>query len=132
MPHTLPIRVYYEDTDSGGLVYHANYLKFSERARTEYLRSLGFENSRIQADHGLVFVLRRVEADYLASAQLDDLLTVETSIAVVKNTSFVMTQTIKRAETVLFTATFTLVAVNHDGKPSKLPADLKEAMLAAT
>jgi acyl-CoA thioester hydrolase len=129
MPHTLPIRVYYEDTDSGGVVYYANYLKYAERGRTEYLRSLGFENSKIHADHGMLFVVRRVEADYLASARLDDVLSLETSVLEVKNASFVMQQTIKRGNIVLFTAIITMVAINNDSKPAKLPADLKAAML---
>jgi acyl-CoA thioester hydrolase len=73
---TFPVRVYYDDTDAGGVVYHANYLKFLERCRTEWLRSIGFRQSELLRDSGLVFVVRNVNLDYLKPARLDDLLTI--------------------------------------------------------
>ena len=74
MTHRFPVRVYYEDTDLAGIVYYANYLKFIERARTEWVRSLGIDQTRLKAEAGIVFAVRRVEADYLAPARFDDLL----------------------------------------------------------
>lgn len=70
--HDFPVRVYYDDTDAGGVVYHANYLKFCERARTEYLRNLGFENSGIRQETGTIIVVKKIEAEYLKPARLDD------------------------------------------------------------
>ena len=73
MVHVFPIRVYYEDTDMGGIVYYANYLKFIERARSDWVRSLGIDQNAMREDEGVVFVVRRVEADYLSSAKFDDI-----------------------------------------------------------
>src|SRR3954453_19824685 len=80
LTHTMPLRVYYEDTDAGGIVYHANFLKFAERARTEMMRALGFAHSGLAAETGIVFTVRRGGADYLLPARLDDWLSVETRI----------------------------------------------------
>jgi len=91
--HQLPIRVYYEDTDAGGIVYYANYLKFSERARTEWLRTLDINQSTF-LEHSLGFVVTKVEMDNLGSAKLDDLLTVQTSINELKKVSIVFDQII--------------------------------------
>lgn len=89
----LPIRVYYEDTDAGGIVYYANYLKFFERARTEWLRTLGINQSYF-LEHSIGFVVRQVEMDNLASAKLDDLITVNSQIAQLKRASIIFHQTI--------------------------------------
>jgi len=78
MRHEFPIRVYYEDTDLGGIVYYANYLKFIERARTEWVRALGIDQTRLKAEEGILFAVRRIEADYLKPARFDDELVVET------------------------------------------------------
>ncbi len=83
MTHTLPLRVYYEDTDLAGIVYYANYLRFIERARTEWVRSLGVDQTQLKAQHGIVFAVRRVEADYLAPARFDDEIEVRTSVRAV-------------------------------------------------
>src|SRR4051794_25970272 len=80
LTHTMPLRVYYEDTDAGGIVYHANFLKFAERARIEMMRGLGFAHSGLAAETGIVLTVRRVGADYLLPARLDDLLSIETRI----------------------------------------------------
>src|SRR5687768_16100758 len=101
MNFEIPVRVYYEDTDAGGVVFYANYLRFAERGRTEALRSLGFENKSLSDNEGILFVVRRVEADYLAPARLDDMLTIRTRVAEVRNASFTMSQTVVRGDTVL-------------------------------
>lgn len=94
--HLLEARVYYEDTDAGGIVYHANYLKFAERGRTEWLRSLGFDHDGMRREYGLIFVVRAISIDYLAPARLDDLLTVETRPEGEGRASFKLRQTILR------------------------------------
>ena len=96
-----PVRVYYEDTDAGGVVYYANYLRFLERARTEWLRSLGFEQDALMADSGVVFAVRRVEVDYLKPARLDDALAVHARIAERGRASLVFEQEIRRGPEVL-------------------------------
>lgn len=128
MAHQLDIRVYYEDTDAGGIVYYANYLKFCERGRTELLRSAGFENKPLMEREGFIFVVRHLEADYLASAYLDDILTVNTSVDLLKNASFVMKQYIFRHDVKLFEMTVTLVCVGTNGKPVRLPDNLRRAL----
>lgn len=80
MSHSIKVRVYYEDTDAGGVVYHASYLKYAERGRTELLRFLGFENTSLQDQYGTIFVVKLLTVDYLKTAHLDDLLRIETSI----------------------------------------------------
>ncbi len=91
-----PIRVYYEDTDAGGVVFYANYLRFLERARTEWLRALGFEQDALMSDPGIVFAVRRTEVDYLSPARFNDALTVSSSIAELKRASLVFEQRITR------------------------------------
>ena len=127
--HDFPVRVYYDDTDAGGVVYHANYLKFTERARTEYLRALGFENSKIRDDHGIIIVVKSLEAEYFSPARLDDFLVVQTRVLSVKNTSFVMKQDIYRGEGQIFGMTVILVCVNDAGRPTKIPEALKLSFL---
>lgn len=133
MTHSMDIRVYYEDTDAGGIVYYANYLRFCERGRTELLRSAGFENKPLMEREGFIFVVRHLEADYIASAYLDDVLTVKTSVDTVKNASFLMKQTIfcpRNDELVkLFEMDVTLVCVGTNGKPVRVPENLKEVLL---
>ncbi len=126
--HKLEIRIYYEDTDAGGIVYYANYLRFCERGRTELLRSAGFENKPLMEREGFIFVVRHLEADYLASAYLDDMLIVKTSVESLKNASFIMKQTIFRHDVKLFEMTVTLVCVGTNGKPVRLPQNLREAL----
>jgi acyl-CoA thioester hydrolase len=93
-----PVRVYYEDTDSGGVVYYANYLKFMERARTEWLRGLGFEQDELAADAGIIFVVRSVNVDYYRPARFNDLLRIHSSIAEARGASLIFEQTIRVAE----------------------------------
>ena len=128
MIYKLPIRVYYEDTDAGGVVYYANYLKFAERGRSEFLRALGFENKALMEQEEILFVVGHLEADYLASARLDDMLTLETAVSETGNASFSMKQRVFCGEKLLFVMTVKLVCVNLQGRPVRLPAKLKEVL----
>ena len=128
MTHRFPIRVYYEDTDLAGIVYYANYLKFIERGRTEFVRERGIDQAALRRETGIVFAVRRVEADYFLSARLDDALTVETEIAQVKRASLVMRQRVLRGEVLLFAAHVVLVAITEAGKATKLPADIRRLL----
>lgn len=125
MPYTLPIRVYYEDTDMAGIVYYANYLKFIERGRSEWVREIRMDQLEMKAE-GIVFAVRRVECDYLGSAVLDDLLTVETEVANVTAARLVMEQRVKRGDEVLFHAMVTVVCMNEAGQPVRLPANIRQ------
>lgn len=133
MSHSIDLRVYYEDTDAGGIVYHANYLKFAERGRTEYLRAAGFSNSGVQKEHGILFVVRKAETDYLLPAYLDDELTLETSIEFIKNSSFAMRQKLFRhkndANPVLIAdMLITLVCVDTiNYRPVRIPDFIKKS-----
>lgn len=127
----MQIRVYYEDTDAGGVVYYANYLKFAERARTELLRTLGFENKTLRDNDGVLLVVHRIEADYLKSARLDDLLTVQTVMDEIRNSSFSMKQVITREGVALFNLTVRIVCINLDGRPLRVPEPLKAALSSA-
>lgn len=127
--HDFPVRIYYDDTDAGGVVYHANYLKLCERARTEFLRSMGFENTRIREDHGIIIVVKSLEAEYLSPSRLDDLLTIQTRLLSVKNTSFVMEQKAIRNNACIFSMNIVLVCVNEQGRPTKIPDAVKESFL---
>lgn len=118
----LPLRVYYEDTDAGGVVYYANYLAFMERARTEWLRSIGYENQQLIDELGLVFAVRRACVDYLGPARLDDLLEVVAMISAVKRASLVFEQQILRGETLLCRGEITLVCVDRESfRPKAIP-----------
>ena len=127
-PDVLTVRVYYEDTDLAGIVYYANYLKFIERGRTEYVRARGIDQGLLKAEQGIVFAVRRVEADYLSPARFDDLLQVETRVAELKGASLVMDQTVKRGEMTLFAAKVTLVCLNGAGRAQRLPDDVRAAL----
>jgi acyl-CoA thioester hydrolase len=94
----LPVRVYYEDTDSGGVIYHANYLKFMERARTEWLRSRGFEQDALLNEHGIMFVVRSLHLDYLRPGRFNDWLKVHTHLLHYGNASLNFSQTVWREE----------------------------------
>lgn len=126
--HNIDIRVYYEDTDAGGIVFYANYLKFAERGRTEYLRNLGFENKSLMDKQGVIFVVRKIEADYLIPGYLDDMLRLETSVLEMKNASFKMKQSLFRHNELIFSVDVILVCVDRAGKPVRLPDDLRTAM----
>ncbi|NYS24039.1 tol-pal system-associated acyl-CoA thioesterase [Rhodobacteraceae bacterium 2376] len=125
MPHTHPIRVYYEDTDLAGIVYYANYLKFIERARTEWVRGLGIDQAALKASQGLVFAVRRVEADYLAPARFDDLLDVTTTAQAATPARLILRQQVLRGEALLLDATVVLVCLNTAGRAQRFPAALR-------
>ena len=131
MTHTHPIRVYYEDTDLAGIVYYANYLKFIERARSEWVRSLGVDQARLRAEEGIVFAVRRVEADYLKPARFDDELSVSTAVAGVTGARIVLDQTVTRAGERLFQAQVTLVCLTEAGAAVRLPAELRRKLAPA-
>ena len=128
---SLTIRVYYEDTDAGGVVYYANYLKYIERGRTEHLRELGFELATIANEIGIVFVVKSVKADYLLPAFLDDTIEVQTSIELVKHASLIFAQKItnKEKNTVLFNAEVKVVSVlKNNLKPCAFPQEILEKL----
>lgn len=123
----MEFRVYYEDTDAGGVVYHARYLGFFERGRTEYFRERGLSVQKLH-NEGTVFPVVRMELDFRAPARLDDLIKVETALVSAENTSFIMTQRVVLATEckLLAEAKVTLVCVNEQMKPKRLPAELRE------
>lgn len=123
---TYPIRVYYEDTDAGGVVYHARYLHFFERARTEYLRQLGFSQQILLAEMQLAFVVKTMEIDYCYPARLDDLLLVETLVEEVKGATIRFVQTLKRNERILCKSAVKVACVDLGKmKPVAIPAGIK-------
>ena len=126
MTHRFALTVYYEDTDLSGFVYHANYLKFIERARSDWVRALGIDQTAMRAA-GLVFAVHRIEADFLAPAHLDDRLEVATAIAARSPARLVLTQEVARDGTPLFRARATLVCMTLDGRPRRLPEGLPGA-----
>ncbi len=124
--HHWPVRVYYEDTDAAAVVYYANYLKVCERARTEWLRALGFEQQKLRDERAIVFVVRSIGADYLAAAVLDDALTVESRIAEIGRAKLVFAQKVLRGEHVLFEAQVGVVCVDWSKKkPTSIPDDIR-------
>lgn len=129
--HTHNIRVYYEDTDAGGVVYHSNYLNFAERARTEWLRYLGHQNSDLEKEFRTLFVVKHIDIDYLRPGRLDDSLQVITTIETLKNSSFTMRQSVIRKNTdsheeMLADIHVVLVCVDTNTiKPVRLPQILR-------
>jgi acyl-CoA thioester hydrolase len=126
--HRFPIRVYYEDTDAAGIVYYANYLKFAERARSEWLRELGDDETAALKASGLVFVVRRCAIDYRQPARLDDLLEVETRVTGAAGATLDLEQIVRRRGSDLVAMTVTLACVNSAGRPARLPAALRTAL----
>tara|TARA_R110002012_G_scaffold254398_1_gene433447 strand:+ start:99 stop:548 length:450 start_codon:yes stop_codon:yes gene_type:complete len=127
MPHILPIRVYYEDTDMAGIVYYANYLRYIERGRSDWVRGLGIDQNAMKAQ-GLVFAVRRVEADYLMPARLDDELVVETEVVQVTGARLIMDQVVRRGKDRLFHAIVTVVVINEAGQPARMPANIRQML----
>ncbi|PCI02530.1 MAG: tol-pal system-associated acyl-CoA thioesterase [Zetaproteobacteria bacterium] len=117
----LDIRIYYEDTDAGGVVYHANYLKYMERGRTEALRSLGFEQRQLKQDEDMVFALTRTDLHYKRPALLDDLLTVKSELLLAKGAKMVFKQRIYRGDMLLVDADITLACISTTGRPKRIP-----------
>jgi acyl-CoA thioester hydrolase len=131
-----PVRVYYEDTDAGGVVYYANYLRFMERARTEWLRSLGFDQARLASERGLLFAVRSVKVDYLAPARLDDRLEVSAAVATTGRASLGFAQTVERisggsAPELLTRGEVKIACLDAgDFRPRSIPEDILKALSA--
>ncbi|WP_374425631.1 tol-pal system-associated acyl-CoA thioesterase [Paracoccus sp. (in: a-proteobacteria)] len=128
--HSFPVRVYYEDTDLAGIVYYANYLKFIERGRSEWLREVGVDQ-RVLKQQGLVFAVRRVEADYLSPARFDDQLVVESSLHTQTPARIVIDQRVLREGAALFVARVTVVCLGEGGRPLRIPADVAARLQSA-
>jgi acyl-CoA thioester hydrolase len=118
------LKIYYEDTDSGGVVYYANYLKFLERARTEALFSIGFSNNKIQEQFNSLIIVKSCNIEYKKSAHLEDELTIRSFVKLITKTSFVMNQIISKEKDVIVEAQIHLVFINKEGKPVKIPEDI--------
>ena len=129
MTHSMDIRVYYEDTDLAGIVYYANYLRYIERGRTEWVRSLGIDQTRLKRETGLVFAVRRVEADYLLPARFDDLLMIETVPERIGGAKIVVRQFVRRGDELLFEAVVTLAILTPEGRAGRLPAEYRQRFL---
>ncbi len=123
----LSVRVYYEDTDFSGRVYHASYLQFLERGRTEWLRGQGVTHQELAASSGIIFAVRSMQIDFLGPARIDDLLSVETHTAMARGASMEFQQQILLGGKALVAATV-LVAAVRDGRPARLPASLREKL----
>lgn len=133
MTHLFSTRVYIEDVDAGGIVYYANYLKFAERARSEFLRSLAVSQSELLATHSLLFVVRHCEIDYSFPARLDDVLEIRTHVQDVTGASIVMTQEITRQETIttrkkLVSLSVRLACIHKEGRVQRLPSFLSQLL----
>ncbi|WP_207459401.1 tol-pal system-associated acyl-CoA thioesterase [Azospirillum sp. SYSU D00513] len=129
--HRYPLRVFYEDTDAGGIVYHANYLRFMERARTEMLRLLGLSHTDLMEREGVSFAVRRMRIEFVAPAKLDDTLEVVTRIADIGGASLAAAQSVRRAGPdgrELARADLTLALINRAGRPARLPAQVRDIL----
>ncbi len=126
--HALPVRVYYEDTDFSGFVYHASYLRFMERGRTELLRGLAGDQSDLHREaKGLVFVVRRMKIDFLKPAYMDDQLIVRTTTRELRGASMTLSQDVRRGEEILVAAEVTVACV-RDGRAVRLPDSLRDLL----
>jgi acyl-CoA thioester hydrolase len=117
------VRVYYEDTDFSGHVYHANYLKYCERARSGYLRDIGIDQNAMFAD-GQAYVVRKMECEFLRPARFEDVLDVQTSLIEMSGARFELAQTIKRGDELVFSAQVTVAIIGKDGRPKRIPNEL--------
>lgn len=131
-PHRMALRVYYEDTDAAGIVYYANYLKFAERGRTEMMRRLGFDHSRMRAETGLLFAVRRCTVEYRGAARLDDALDVETRVDRIAGATLSLHQWVSRGGEVLADLAVLVACIGENGRPRRVPAELRAALTAAT
>ncbi len=127
--HSCEYRVYYEDTDAGGIMYHGRYINWCERARGEYIRDLGLNFTDLYEKDGLMFVVRHLEVDYFKPAKLDQLLRIESSLKEMKNSSFIMNQSIFCQDSMLFSMTVTIVGVDSVGKPVRMPEHIRNIIL---
>lgn len=123
-----PVRVYYEDTDAGGIVYHANYLRFAERARSEMLRRLGIEQGEMRARDGVMFAVRRCETDFLAPAKLDDDLVVETRLVGLGGATMDIHQDVRLNDRELVRLKLLIACVGPSGRPARIPKPIRAAI----
>ena len=131
--HLLPVRVYYEDTDFTGVVYHANYLRYLERGRSDCLRMMGVSHTELRArSEPIAFVVRRMELDFVSPARIDDSLIVRTAYEELKGPRILVRQRIERNGQVLASALVQVVCIRLDGRPVKPPADVVRALAGAT
>ena len=121
-------KIYYEDTDAGGVVYYANYLKFIERARTEMINKLGFTLATLLKEYDRLFLVKKIECDYIESCKLEDTLNVQSNILVLKNASFELEQNLLKQNKIIFRSKIVMVCVNSQGAPSKIPNELHSLM----
>lgn len=128
LAHNLPIRVYYEDTDAGGIVYHASYLKFTERARTEWLRSLGAHQSKLIDENQIQFVVYHLEIDFLAPGFLDDLLDVQTTLIKLRKASMELEQNVFCKDKKIAALKVFVACVTTEKKPAPWPEKLKASL----
>lgn len=128
-PHSSSFRIYYEDTDAGGIVYHANYLKFAERARSDWLRSLSLDHTSLSQKEGVRIVVHHLEIDFLAPARLDDLIRIETSLVELKKATMQLQQSVYRETHLLAKLNTSLVCVQLQGKPTGWPLSVREKLL---
>jgi len=122
-----PTRIYWEDTDAGGVVYHARYVAFMERARTEWMRALGFGQERMRSEHGMVFAVRAMQMDFIKPARLDDALVVNATLVQCKRASMVFAQQVLRDDQVLLTAQVRIAALDAE---TFRPRGMDDALLA--
>ncbi len=128
-PFTWPVRIYYEDTDAGGVVFYANYLKFFERARTEMLRAMGHEQDALLAKEGIIFVVRSVTVDYLQPARFNDLLNVSAEITLAKKASLTFKQRITREDMILCSSLIRIACLDASTlRPKAIPDYLLEQL----
>jgi acyl-CoA thioester hydrolase len=124
MIHRKEIRVYYEDTDMAGIVYYANYLRFIERARSDWVREVGIDQLAMK-EAGVVFAVRRVEVDYVSPARFDDILEIRTTLDSLSAAKMVMAQEVWRGDMLILTAKVLIVCIGATGKPVRLPAECR-------
>ena len=129
LSHSFPLRVYYEDTDAGGMVYHANYLKFAERGRSEMLRSLGFPHRRLGREEGVGFAVRRCLIEYRSPARLEDALTVDTTLTDVGAATLNLRQCIRREGELIADLEVLIACIGRDGRPRRLPSALRAVLM---
>lgn len=133
--HVLPVRVYFEDTDFSGVVYHGSYIRFLERGRTEFLRALGIGHDALdKGEHGerLAFAVRTMAIDFLKPARIDDVVDVETAAKEITGARGVLLQAIRRSEELLVTADVTVALINDAGRARRWPVAIRDTILAAT
>lgn len=128
MTHHFALRVYYEDTDLAGIVYHANYLKFIERARSEMVRAAGISQSAMKEAGGIVFAVRRMQVEFLAPAKFEDELAVETRVAALTGARLDLEQDVRRGDLVLFQARVQVVCLDAKGRATRIPADIRQKL----